>query len=156
MGDRRRTSGVSGDDVLLERARFRWILIGLAGLALAGVAAWVLVDGGDAGPATLPIPGERDTMAIEVVNTTAIDGLAREVTRRLRRAGLDVVSVSSGSDAPVDSTEILVRRGDAGAGERVRLALGVGRVIMAADPRLLLDVSVRLGPDAATAIGFHP
>jgi hypothetical protein len=55
----------------------------------------------------------------------------------------------------VDSTQILIRRGDASAATRVRNALGVGRIVEAPDPRLLLDVTVVLGPDAA-ALDRHP
>jgi len=105
---------------------------------------------------TLPIPGVRDSVLVEVLNTTGVDGLAREATRRLRRAGIDVVSVGSQREDAVDSTVILVRRGDASAGERVRAVLGFGRVQTAADPRLLLDVTVLLGPDAAGALSLHP
>ena len=114
------------------------------------------MNGSDAAPATLPIPGERDTITIEVLNATAVDGLARDVTRRLRRAGLDVVYVGSERGEPIDSTLILVRRGDSSAGERVRLELGLGRVVMAADSRLLLDVSVLLGADAARSLRLDP
>ncbi|HEX9580409.1 MAG TPA: LytR C-terminal domain-containing protein [Gemmatimonadales bacterium] len=125
-------------------------------MALVGAAAWLVIGGADAVPAALPIPGVRDTIAVEVLNTTVVDGLAREATRRLRRAGLDVVSVGSDRGAAVDSTLILVRRGDLASGERVRLALGLGQVMMVPDPRLLLDVSVLLGPDAAGAIRRDP
>jgi hypothetical protein len=104
----------------------------------------------------LPIPGERDRITVEVINTTDVDGLARDVTRRLRRAGIDVVYVGSGREQAVDSTLILVRRGDPAAGERVRSALDLGRVGISPDPRLLLDVSVLLGPDAASALRRHP
>lgn len=95
-------------------------------------------------------------MTAEVLNGTPIDGLAREVTRRLRRAGIDVVDFGSGPDTTLDSTTILVRRGDAAVGLRVRRALGLGRVVVQPDPRLLLDVSVLAGRDLATALGLHP
>ncbi len=93
---------------------------------------------------------------VEVVNQTGADGLAREVTRRLRRAGIDVVSFGSARDSSLDSTTIVVRRGDSTAAIRVRNALGLGRIAVDRDPRLLLDASVLVGPDLARALGFHP
>lgn len=98
------------------------------------------------------VPGEVERVVVEVVNTTPALGLARAATRRLRDAGLDVVSYGSAPGAPLDSTEILVRRGDVGAGERVRRALGAGSVRAAPDPGRLVDVSVRLGRDAGALL----
>jgi hypothetical protein len=88
---------------------------------------------------------------VEVLNASAVTGLARGATRRLRDAGLDVVYYAS--EPPKDTlvrTEILVRRGDAGEGEKVRLALGVGTVRAAPDAARLVDVTVRLGRDFTT------
>lgn len=112
--------------------------------------------GGPAGGERLPIPGEGEHIVVEVLNTTETDGLAREITRRLRRAGIDVVSFGSSRERPVDSTTILIRRGDSTAALRVREALGLGRIRAEPDGRLLLDASVLLGPDAARAIDIHP
>ncbi|OGU02462.1 MAG: hypothetical protein A2W29_07560 [Gemmatimonadetes bacterium RBG_16_66_8] len=140
----------------MERHRLRSLLIGAAILAAGAIVAGVALNRGDERPVTLPIPGVRDSVLVEVLNTTGVDGLAREATRRLRRAGIDVVSVGSQREDAVDSTVIMVRRGDASAGERVRAVLGFGRVQTAADPRLLLDVTVLLGPDAAGALSLHP
>lgn len=119
-------------------------------------ATWLGVGRRSASPAPFPIPGEHDRITVEVFNTTDVDGLARDATRRLRRSGIDVVYVGTGREEPVDSTLILVRRGAPASGERVRAALGVGRVEAAPDPRLLLDVSVLLGPDAAEGLRRHP
>jgi hypothetical protein len=85
-------------------------------------------------------------------------------TRVLRRAGIDVVYFgnASGPDTGLDSTRILVRRGSAELGERVRSALGSGRVQVDHDSSRLLDVSVLLGADFAAApprsssFDFHP
>ena len=92
-----------------------------------------------------------------MLNTTASVGLARAATRLLRDAGLDVVYVGSDAGAPLDSTEVLVRRGPAPAGARVARALGAGVVRPAPDPGRLVDITVRLGRDfAATAAGRDP
>ena len=113
----------------------------------------VLVQVGVAYGSDLPTV-ERVT--VEVVNQTGADGLAREVVRRLRRAGIDVVNYGSARDSTADSTTILIRRGDSTAAAPVRQALGLGRIRVDLDPRLLLDASVLVGPDLARSLGFHP
>jgi hypothetical protein len=97
--------------------------------------------------AARPIPGEADRVVVEVLNATGATGLARGATRRLRDAGLDVVYFGSDTTGTLDSTEVLLRRGDVAAAERVRRALGAGRVRPAPEPSRLVDVTVRLGAD---------
>ena len=107
-------------------------------------------------PQPLAIPGDvGPRVRVEVLNTIPVDGLARDVTARLRRRGLDVVSFGSGGE-PLSVTQILVRRGDSTAGVRVRRALGVGKVRLVPDLGLLLDVSVLVGADLAGALKLHP
>jgi hypothetical protein len=115
----------------------------------------VLTGRGGAGGADYPLPGGRVPYTVEVLNGTTVDGLARTMTFRLRRAGLDVVSFGT-SPTPADSTLIVVRSGDAEAGSVVRDALGVGRVVAEPDPDLLLDVTVVLGRDTARALDRGP
>ncbi|MBI2615898.1 MAG: LytR C-terminal domain-containing protein [Gemmatimonadetes bacterium] len=139
----------------MERAG-RFTLI--AAIAVAVAAAAVLWSQRDDGGSRTPdvIPGEGTTVVVEVLNATTADGLAREVARRLRRAGIDVVGYGSARDASLDSTTIVVRRGDSTAARQVRQALGLGRIAVDYNPRLLLDASVLIGPDLARALGFHP
>ncbi len=104
------------------------------------------------------IPGDRGpALAVEVLNASGRAGDAKVGTRLLRRAGIDVVyfgNASPGDPASgLDSTRIIVRRGAAKAGERVRAALGVGRVEVQLDSARLLDVSVLLGADFSAAGG---
>jgi len=129
----------------------------LALLAVGAVAvtALVLTQRGDAAAPRYDVPGERIPYALEVLNGTDVDGLARAVTLQLRRAGLDVVSYGTSADQ-VDSTLIVVRGTDPAAGAAVREALGVGRVVAEPDPRLLLDVTVLLGRDAARPVERRP
>ena len=103
----------------------------------------------------LPIPGEGGRVTVEVLNGTGHDGLARETTRQLRRAGIDVVFFGDASTRGRDTTLLLVRRGDSHAAERVRGALGYGVVALDPDPSRLLDVTVVLGADAVM-IGLEP
>ncbi len=105
------------------------------------------------------MPGEdAPRITVEVLNAGARPGLARVATRLLRQAGIDVVGFGNApSDAgPLDSTRIVVRRGSAELGRRVRKALGVGRVALQLDSTRLLDVSVLLGADFAPRLEFHP
>lgn len=105
-----------------------------------------------------PIPGERGPhIVVEVLNASGRPGLARAGALALRRAGIDVVYFgNAGAGAPLDSTRIVVRRGPADVGERVRAALKLGRVSVDTDSSRLLDVSVLLGRDFTPRLEFHP
>ena len=106
--------------------------------------------GGDS-TQTRPIPGDRGpAITVEVLNANGRAGDARIGTRLLRRAGMDVVYFGNAGENGLDSTRIVVRRGAEQVGERVRAALGQGRVEVQLDSAKLLDVSVLLGLD------FHP
>ncbi len=138
-----------GNGGVLERARFALIL----GLALAGACRHRRV------PQAFAIPGDAGpALTVEVINTTGKSGLARSGTRLLRSAGIDVVNYFASSDRPLDSTRIVVRRGTAATGERVRAVLKVGRVVVQPDSTRLVDVSVQLGADfaARAPLDFHP
>ncbi|HEX9703828.1 MAG TPA: LytR C-terminal domain-containing protein [Gemmatimonadales bacterium] len=133
---------------VLEHPRFALIVL----LALAAC---------DRGPTrrAYAIPGEDgDRITVEVLNATRRAGLARTATRALRYAGIDVVYFGNAplGAGDLDSTRILVRRGDAIVGERVRRALGTGVVTVAPDSGRLLSVSVLLGADFSPRLEFHP
>lgn len=83
---------------------------------------------------------------VEVLNASGVPGLAREGTRQLRQKGLDVVFYGN-ADQTLDSTEVLVRRGDGPAGARVARALGLGTVRRVEDTLRRVDVTVLLGRD---------
>lgn len=85
-------------------------------------------------------------MVVEVLNATERRGLARRGTRLLREGGVDVVFYGT-ADTTVDSTLVLVRRGEERVGARVARALGVGLVRPAPDTLRRVDVTVLLGPD---------
>ena len=119
-------------------------------LPLFVVVAVIAACGGDSSQ-TRPIPGDRSpAVLVEVLNANGRAGDARIGTRLLRRAGLDVVYFGNAGENGLDSTRIIVRRGIEQVGERVRAALGQGRVEVQLDSTKLLDVSVLLGLD------FHP
>lgn len=122
-------------------------------LVLLGAAAWWAARG-PSPDRPWPIPGDAPgTPVVEVLNATEVDGLAREITRRLRRRGIDVVSFGSATRRDLDSTVILVRRGDSTAATAVRDALGIGRIAVELDSRLLLDATILVGRDLAPAAG---
>lgn len=106
------------------------------------------------------IPSGRDRILVEVLNRTSTAGLARAATRQLREHGLDVVYFGNNpAPAPApgdDSTRILVRQGNADAGEAVARALGTGIVQVATDTLRRVDISVVLGSDYRPEPGLHP
>jgi hypothetical protein len=129
------------------------------GLALLALALACARDSNTA----RPIPGDRGpAITVEVLNASGRAGYARVGTRVLREAGIDVVYFGNAAESGLDSTRIIVRRGTEKVGERVRDALGQGRVEIQLDNTRLLDVSVLLGadftPPAATSrsLDFHP
>ncbi|CAN5875254.1 hypothetical protein BH24GEM1_BH24GEM1_25450 [soil metagenome] len=83
---------------------------------------------------------------MEVLNGTRRAGAARAATRMLRRQGLDVIFFGN-AEAAVDSTRVVVRRGDPARGRDVRIALGTGQILVEPDTLRRVDVTVILGPD---------
>jgi hypothetical protein len=139
----------AGNGGLLERARFALI----AALVALGCGR------GRATGGSYAVPGDgADRVQVEVLNASGRASLARVGTRVLRHGGIDVVSFGN-APAPVgvlDSTEIVIRRGPAVVGERIRRVLGVGRLLVKPDSTLLVDASVYLGKDFTAPLDFHP
>jgi len=112
------------------------------------------------GATAFPVPGqEGPRLTVEVLNASGKPGLARTGTRVLRQAGIDVVALGNAPAAlgTLDTTRIVIRRAlVAGAGDRIRRALGVGQVVVQVDSTKLLDASVLLGADFAPRLQFHP
>jgi len=138
----------------LERARR--LALTLIAVALAGLGAWAILS--RRAPATAPAPAAAvggPRVIVEVQNGSGRRGLARVATRELRRAGFDVISFGTINDS-VAWTEALARRGDSMAAVRVIRVLGVGRVRVAVDTLLRLDVTVRLGDDYRPPPGIRP
>ena len=129
--------------------------VALLGVAVVVAVAWMLTQRATGGRPDAGVPGERVPFTVEVLNGTDVDGLARRATLHLRRAGLDVVFYGTSAES-ADSTTIIVRGTDPAAGDVVRYALGVGRIRLDPDPRLLLDVTVVVGRDAVAVLDRGP
>ncbi len=128
---------------------------------LALLSAMLALACGGSSNTARPIPGDRGpAITVEVLNASGRAGDARIGTRVLRQAGIDVVYFGNAAESGLDSTRIIVRRGGEKVGERVRDALGQGRVEIQLDSSRLLDVSVLLGadfaPPTARSLDFHP
>jgi hypothetical protein len=145
--------------ILEQHRRGRFVLLALIALGLGGAGLawwWHAHPSAWSATASRPIPGERDRVVAEVLNTTRGVGLARVATRVLRDAGIDVVFFGSDTGAVAESTEVLVRRGGVRAAARVARALGVGTVRQLSDTARLVDVTVRLGRDFTGRVPHHP
>jgi hypothetical protein len=110
------------------------------------LAAAALVSCRDA-PHSTPAIGAAaggPRVTVEVLNASGRPGLARHGTLALRGAGIDVLAFGT-ADTSVDTTVVLVRRGNRDAGERVVKALGTAIIRMAPDSLPRVDVTVLLG-----------
>ncbi len=140
----------------MELSHRRTITVLVVLVPFVAIVAYWLAHMEEAPASSLPIPGEEIQTTVEVLNGTLVDGLARTLTGRLRRAGIDVVFFGSARENDRDSTLILVRRGDSTMADPIRAVLGVGRIVVEPDSLLLLDVTVLLGRDLAGARGVSP
>lgn len=95
-----------------------------------------------------------EVVTVEVLNGSGRRGVARVATRMLQRAGFDVVFF--GNAGAVDSTVILLRRGEDAHGDDLVRSLGTGIVREARDTLRRLDYTVILGPDWQPPSGFVP
>jgi LytR cell envelope-related transcriptional attenuator len=104
-----------------------------------------------------PLPSPENRVLVEVLNASGRQGLARQATRALRRQGLDVIYFGNAEDGSrLDTTRVLVRRGEPGRAEQVARALGVGKVEQATDTLRRVDVTVLLGRDFPGTGELHP
>ncbi|HWA14847.1 MAG TPA: LytR C-terminal domain-containing protein [Gemmatimonadales bacterium] len=94
------------------------------------------------------IPSGDDRTIVEVFNGSKRTGLGRLAARRLRKYGIDVVLFATASDTTtVDTTQVILRRGDRARADQVLKVLGAGKVVMATDTLRRVDVTVILGRD---------
>lgn len=84
---------------------------------------------------------------INVLNATDRNGLAADVTDRLRDAGFDVVHYGNADDTDPDSSVVIDRIGDDAIARAVAGELGIDRITTDVDSTLYLDATVVLGVD---------
>lgn len=131
-----------------------------AGLAATVLAVLVLLGSLVAGlrhptaPAPDPVAAVVDgaRLRVEVLNGAGVPGLARSVTRQLRRQNFDVVYFGN-APAALDSSVVVDRAGNLDAARRVAEALGIRSLRSEPDPTLFLDATVVLGRDRAPPAG---
>ncbi|HTY09405.1 MAG TPA: LytR C-terminal domain-containing protein [Candidatus Edwardsbacteria bacterium] len=85
---------------------------------------------------------------VEVLNGTAKEGVAQQVTDRLRQAGFDVVTIANAENDSFPET-VVVDRADNGAANAALVAevLQCRNVIPQLEPTSLLEVTVIIGQD---------
>lgn len=116
---------------------------------------WAVLRDADAGRGRA-IPGDGERVTVEVLNASGRSGLARRVTRELRRHTFDVVYFGTAAFDTLTTTILAVRRGDTLQAARIREVIGVGTIAVDPDPGRLLDVSVYLGRDVQPPPEFRP
>lgn len=144
---------------ILEQSRRHWRGLALTAtvVALAAAGGFLLrpARGTDPPAQSLSPPPPKDRVQVEVLNGTRRQGAARTATRILRRRGLDVVFLGN-ADSLVDSTRVIVRRGNPDRARYVAAALGAGKVVVETDTFRRVDVSVILGEDFRPRLDGHP
>ncbi len=86
-------------------------------------------------------------LRVEVLNAGGRDGMARHAREVLLSRGFDVVYYGNATEFDRDSSEVVVRSGEAGFGDQVGDVLGISARTVDHDPGLYLDVTVYLGAD---------
>jgi hypothetical protein len=106
-------------------------------------------------PAMADLPRK---VTVEVLNSGGNVGAARLGMLLLRRARLDVVNFGNADSAQSGRirNQVLVRRGDTTGVGRVIEALGAAEVIDAPDSTRLVDLTVLLGKEFASAASVRP
>jgi hypothetical protein len=94
------------------------------------------------------IPSGDNRTIVEVFNGSKRTGLGRLAARRLRKYGIDVVLFATATDTvALDTTRVIVRRGERDRAEQVLKVLGAGNVVVQQDTLRRVDVTVILGRD---------
>jgi hypothetical protein len=143
---------------VLEQSRRHWRGLALTAgfVALAGGAGLLFRTGRGIDPQVQAVaPPPKGRVQVEVLNGSRRQGAARTATRMLRSHGLDVVFLGN-ADSLVDSTRVIVRRGDSSRAGYIAEALGSGKVVVETDTFRRVDVTVILGEDFRPKLGLHP
>ena len=143
----------------MERRTLKWIAVVLtAHVIVAAAIATRAVR--NRVPERAPPPdasmSSSERVRVQVLNATAVRGLARRATLHLRDRGFDVLEIGTATEQ-LDSTLVLDRSGHPEWAKRVADALGGARVESRPDSSRYLDVTVLLGRSwRAPAEPFYP
>ena len=128
------------------RVPIKKTLLALVGGVAVGLVASALgqwIPGGKSGEPA-PSPGR---VTVDVRNAGGVEGMGRAATDRLRTAGFDVVAFGNASAFDQDSSVVIDRVGNMRTASEVAAVLGIRRVSSKPNPKLFVDVTVRLGAD---------
>lgn len=113
-------------------------------------------------PARLPeasaAADSTDIPNVEVLNATAVEGLAAQTRRYLIEHNVDVVRTDNAPEGSVRRSSVVSRTGELDAARRVARMLGIREHQVSSDPQadLSVDATVLLGSDYATLLPFLP
>ncbi len=110
-------------------------------LVVSAVGQWIPDDRNE------DVARSPGRVTVDVRNAGGIEGMARSATDRLRNAGFDVVHVGNAAAFDQDSSLVIDRVGDLRTASEVAEVLGIRRVASEPNPKLFVDVTVRLGAD---------
>ena len=89
----------------------------------------------------------EDPFQLEVLNGTGEPGVAREVTRQLRKMGIDVLIEGNAKRFDYRETVLIDRKGNPVLMRKLSRRLGVKRVIIQVQERPRVDVTLVIGWD---------
>ncbi|MBT8397668.1 MAG: LytR C-terminal domain-containing protein [Gemmatimonadetes bacterium] len=124
---------------------FLLVLSGVGTLLGSALSRSGLEDTNPLPPSVLP--GTPERVKVEVLNGAGVPGMALEATRVLRDLGFDVVYFGNAGTYSDEPSVVLDRVGDSAKAAAVGEVLGIPLVRTVPDSTLLLDLTVRLGPD---------
>lgn len=93
------------------------------------------------------IESDDPTTRVIVYNGSGVPGIAGQAAQQLIRSGFRVVDTKNADRFDYEETQIVVQRGDAAGGERVRDALGAGAVVSQPADQEVADIIVIIGSD---------
>jgi len=131
----------------MRRGRVQAFVVGAA-----VVVAGSLMRGALTGPRAPKLP-DGSPVRVEVLNGSGVPRAALVMAERLRDAGFDVVDIRNADRSDYERTMVLDRVGEERWANAVADRLGVEEPVRQRNEDLLLEVTVILGRDLATARG---
>ncbi len=93
------------------------------------------------------IRAENIVISVEILNGTAVNGLARRTRELYESFGFDVVSFANAESTGIEHTVVIDRRGNVGLAERAAEIIRANRVVSDVAPDVSADVTIILGRD---------